>query len=109
MDATKSVSASSQDTVNNLGMGDKGFYGLSAIGLVIETECRYEAQQTQRRPGGGEHRKAEPGRFDSVDLLPMKLAVNPTIPVHVTIVEANSFHDRERCQHLKIEKVLQAI
>jgi hypothetical protein len=66
MDSTKSVSASSQDTVNNLGMGEKGFYGLSPSGLVIETECRYEAQDTQRRPGGGEHRKTEPGPFDSL-------------------------------------------
>lgn len=65
MDATKSVSASSQDTVNNLGMGDEGFYGVSPIGQAIETEFRYGAQDTQRRPDGGEHRKAEPDPFDS--------------------------------------------
>ena len=67
MDATKSVSASSQDTVNNLGMGDEGFYGVSPIGLAIETEFRYEAQDPQRRPGGGEHQKAEPGPFGPFD------------------------------------------
>ena len=65
MDATKSVSASSQDTVNDLGMGDKGFYGGSPIGLVIETEFRYEAHNPQRRPGAGEHRKTEPDPFYS--------------------------------------------
>ena len=73
MDATKSVSASSQDTVNNLGMGDEGFYGGSPIGLAIETEFRYEAQDTQRRPGVGEHRKTEPGPFGSfIDFLTLK-------------------------------------
>ena len=71
MDATKSVSASSQDTVNILGMGDEGFYGISPIGLEIETEFRYEAQNPQRRTGGGEHRKAEPDPFESAELVVM--------------------------------------